>query len=128
MTGEADLRGHRVLVVEDDFYLANDTARALQGVGAEVLGPCSTEEAARDELEEAHPTGAVVDINLGRGPSFALARTLRQQGVAFVFITGYDEAVIPPEFEGVARLQKPVELRQVVGSLAKVLGVPPSSE
>jgi hypothetical protein len=29
MTGEADLSGHRVLVVEDDYYLATDTARAL---------------------------------------------------------------------------------------------------
>ena len=31
MTGEADLSGHRVLVIEDDYYLATDTARALQG-------------------------------------------------------------------------------------------------
>jgi hypothetical protein len=39
MTNEADLRGHRILVVEDDYYLATDAARALRGAGAEVIGP-----------------------------------------------------------------------------------------
>lgn len=67
MTGEADLSGHRILVVEDDYYLATDTARALQGAGAEVIGPCPSEEAARDALEEGAPAAALVDINLARG-------------------------------------------------------------
>ncbi len=40
----------------------------------------------------------------------------------FVFITGYDEKVIPPEFAGVARLQKPVDFRQVVEAVAKAGG------
>ncbi|WP_244490516.1 hypothetical protein [Rhizobium sp. Root708] len=55
MTGQADLSGQRVLVVEDDYYLATDTARALKGAGAEVLGPCATEGAARAEIADATP-------------------------------------------------------------------------
>ncbi|CAO4154081.1 Blue-light-activated histidine kinase [Methylorubrum thiocyanatum] len=125
MTGEADLSGHRILVVEDDYYLATDTARALQGAGAEVIGPCPSEEAARDALEEGAPAAALVDINLGSGPSFALAALLRERGVPFVFITGYDEGVIPPDFADVERLQKPVELKRVVQFVAETL-LPPS--
>lgn len=121
MTGEADLRGLRVLVVEDDFYLATDTARALQGAGANVLGPCPNEEAARDALADEHPDAAVVDINLGAGPSFKLAETLKDRGIPFVFTTGYDPEVIPTEFEGVQRLQKPVPLRQIVAAVSKLL-------
>ena len=121
MTGEADLSGQRVLVVEDDYYLATDTARALQGAGATVLGPCANEETAEDAIRETVPTAAVLDINLGRGPSFKLARTLRERSIRFVFLTGYDEDVIPDEFESVVRLQKPVELRQIVKTLAKTL-------
>jgi PAS domain S-box-containing protein len=44
MTGAPDLTGKIVLVVEDDYYVASDTAAALRGAGAEVLGPCPTEE------------------------------------------------------------------------------------
>ena len=40
-----------MLVVEDEYYIASETARALQGAGAEVAGPCASEHAARTELE-----------------------------------------------------------------------------
>ncbi|MEH3120033.1 MAG: PAS domain-containing protein [Methylorubrum populi] len=125
MSGESDLSGHRILVVEDDYYLATDTARALRRAGAAVLGPCPSEAAAREALDEGAPTAALVDINLGSGPSFALAALLRERGTPFVFITGYDEGVIPPDFADVERLQKPVELKRVVDFLADTLGTPP---
>lgn len=121
MTGESDLSGHRVLVVEDDYYLATDTARALQGAGAAILGPCATEADARRELEGQTPTAVVLDINLGSGPSFKLAEFLNDRGIPFVFITGYDQAVIPAEFEGVGRLQKPVQLRQIVAAISRLV-------
>ncbi len=121
MIGQSDLGGQRILVVEDDYYLATDTARALQKAGAQVLGPCPSEDAAREVVAESMPDGALVDINLGAGPSFALAGLLRERGVPFVFITGYDEGVIPAEFLDVKRLQKPVELQRVVDFLAATL-------
>lgn len=124
MTGAADLRGHRVLVVEDDYYLATDAARALAGAGAEVMGPCATEEDARSEIEEHRPAAAVLDVNLGKGPSFKLAEILKDLGIPFVFITGYDQEVIPAEFEGIERLQKPVQLRQIVGRVARLIEAP----
>ena len=121
MTGEADLSGLRVLVIEDDYYLATDAARALQGAGANVLGPCPNEEAARDELANERFDVAVIDINLGAGPSFKLAETLKDRGIPFVFTTGYDPEVIPAEFAGVERLQKPVQLRQIVAAVSKLV-------
>ncbi|MEA1835268.1 PAS domain S-box protein [Methylobacterium durans] len=121
MTGEADLTGHCVLVVEDDFYLATDAMRALQGAGAEVMGPCATDEDARAELKECRPDAVVLDINLGKGPSFKLAEHLKDNGIPFVFTTGYDQEVIPTEFKDVERLEKPLQLRQIVGAIAMLL-------
>lgn len=123
MSGEADLRDIRVLVIEDDYYLATDTARALQRAGAEIIGSCSNEQAAWDEIKRATPHSAVVDINLGKGPSFKLARELRRRGVPFVFMTGYDNDAIPLEFENVARLQKPVDPNQIVMLLSTAMGM-----
>jgi PAS domain S-box-containing protein len=125
MTGQPDLTGQRILVVEDDYYLASDTARALIGAGAEVLGPCATEESAHAEMGEAIPTAAVLDINLGVGASFGLAGDLKRDGVPFVFITGYDQEVIPERFGDVTRLQKPVEFRHVIEAIAETLGIAP---
>jgi PAS domain S-box-containing protein len=123
MTGQADLTGHRILVVEDDYYLASDTARALKGAGAEVLGPCPNEERAREAMAEATPTGAVLDLNLGGGaPSFVIADELQARAVPFILVSGYDSGSIPPEYATVPRLQKPVQLRQIITALGTALG------
>ncbi|WP_349546089.1 hypothetical protein [Bradyrhizobium sp. ORS 375] len=44
------LAGRRLLVVEDDYYLADDLARALGAEGAEVVGPVSNIDSALDLL------------------------------------------------------------------------------
>lgn len=121
MTGEADLSGFRILVVEDEYYLATDTARALQGAGAQVIGPCPSEEMARAEMRAQLPDAAVLDVNLGAGPSLKLAETLKDERIPFVFVTGYDPKMIPEEFSDIERLAKPVQLRHVVGAVAKLL-------
>ena len=121
MTGQADLCGQRILVVEDDYYSATDTTRALRGAGAEVLGPCPTEGAALAEIMKGAPSAAVLDINLGPGASFKLADTLKRGGIPFIFTTGYDDEIIPPELADTPCLQKPIELRQLVRSLANLL-------
>jgi DNA-binding response OmpR family regulator len=128
MTGEPDLSGHRILVVEDDYYLATDSARALRGAGAEVIGPCSSDEEARDALAKQRPDAALVDINLGPGPTFKLAETLKDAGIPFVFVTGYDQNVIPAEFDTVERLEKPMQLRRVVGAVSKLLTAGPQRQ
>jgi hypothetical protein len=88
-----------------------------------VLGPCATEETARSEIQDTPPTCAIFDINLRGDRSFALAGDFKRDGVPFVFITGYDQDIIPERFEGIMRLQKPVEFRYVISALADTLGI-----
>jgi PAS domain S-box-containing protein len=119
MSGAPDLTGRVVLVVEDDYYMAADTTSALRGAGAEVLGPCPNEETAREQLETSMPTHAVLDLNLGGGgPRFEIAQLLKAKGIPFVFITGYDPDIIPPDLADVPRLQKPVPFRAIVESVS----------
>jgi DNA-binding response OmpR family regulator len=124
MTGEANLAGQRVLVVEDDYYLATDTARALKAAGVTVLGPVPNEAAAREAIETGNPTAAVVDINLGSGPAFGVARLLTERAVPFIFLTGYDQTAIPPDFAQAPSLRKPVEFRSIATALALALSGP----
>lgn len=122
MAGEPRLDGQRVLVVDDDFYLAHDAAAALRSAGARVLGPCGTVAEALRAMEAERPTVAVVDINLGCGPSYELMEALQSAGVPFVLVTGYDAAVVPAGLSHAPRLQKPVTPRQVVHAVIDALG------
>lgn len=121
MTGAPDLTGRNVLVVEDDYYIAGDTAAALRGAGAKVLGPCPSEDATLDLLETATPTHAVLDLNLGGGePQFGIAHALKERGVPFNFLTGYDPDAVPEDLACVVRLQKPVTFRNIVEAVAQL--------
>jgi len=106
------LEGLRVLVIEDDYYIATDEQQALQGAGAVVIGPCAQASDAVD--------CAVVDINLGRGPSFEAAATLRRRGIPFLFTTGYDAGAIPREFADVPRLEKPIREADLVAAIIRM--------
>lgn len=119
MTGTPNLSGKAILIVEDDYYAAVDTAVALRQAGADILGPCPTEAAAVELLAELTPTAAVVDVNLGgREAKFELAHQLLERGVPFVFVTGYDPGSIPVDFAKVKLLQKPIPLREIAETIA----------
>ncbi|MBV9653216.1 MAG: response regulator [Acetobacteraceae bacterium] len=125
MSGEPDLSRHRILVIEDDYFLATDAARALLSAGAIIVGPCPTEGAARAQLDGERPDAAVVDINLGPGPSFELAKLLTERGIPFVFLTGYDQQIIPDGFTHITRLEKPIQSWQLVEAISRSLGSAP---
>lgn len=109
-----ELDGCRVLVIEDDYYLADDAHRLLRQAGATVLGPCARLDQCMALLESSPMDCAVVDINLGRGLSFEIPAWLREHGIPFVFVTGYGEDVIAEPYADVERLEKPVESRRLV--------------
>ncbi|MBB3559925.1 PAS domain S-box-containing protein [Rhizobium sp. BK512] len=121
MTGAPDLSGKTILVVEDDYYVASDTAAALRGAGAVVLGPSPTAEDVAHVLEHETPTSVVLDLNLGGGgPKFEIAHRLLERGIPFVFLTGYDPDVIPDDLANIKRLQKPIALREVVEAVSRL--------
>jgi DNA-binding response OmpR family regulator len=116
----ASLEGLNILVLEDDFYIADDTRETLEAAGATVLGPCRDAVSGFRVLEGQHAHCAVVDINLGQGPSFEPARELLARGIPVVLVTGYDQGVIPAELADVRCLQKPTDARKLVTAVRDV--------
>lgn len=113
------LAGRRVLVVEDEFFIADDMEAALRRAGAEVLGPVPTcaEALALGAAERGRIDIAVLDINLGGELCFPVADALAAAGVPFIFATGYEEAVLPERFRQVRRWEKPFDLSGLVRHL-----------
>lgn len=79
----------RILIVEDDAFLAFAIETALSAVGHRIVGFARNETLAR-ELAVAHrPDLALVDLNLARESSGAVvARDLRALGVPSLFVSG----------------------------------------
>ena len=103
----------RVLVVEDDYFLAEDLSAALGETGAEVLGPVPDLESALSLLDRGPaPTAAILDIKLGRAWVYPLADALRERGIPFVFATGYEASAIPAAYAAVPRCEKPYGAEQ----------------
>lgn len=111
------LSGARILVVEDEFFLATDLERGLRRAGAEVVGPFGRARQASEALGETAIDAAILDINLGGEMVFPLADELVTAAVPFVFTTGYDEAIIPARFDSVPRFVKPIDLDRTLQAL-----------
>jgi CheY-like chemotaxis protein len=116
------LQGLAVLVMEDDYYLADDTQRVLEAAGARVAGPYGRVAESLARLQESDIDCGVLDVNLGGGRSFAAARALKQQHVPFVFLTGYGREAIPQDLASVELLEKPVDARRLIDAVARVCG------
>lgn len=107
---KALLSGLRVLVVEDDYFIAEEICSTLRNNGAEVLGPSPDIEHGLDMVKNHRIDCAVLDINLHGNLAFNLASELQQRGTPAIFATGYDGSVLPDAFSGCVRLEKPVNL------------------
>lgn len=120
MTGSKRLGGLSVLIVEDDYFLAEDARHALESAGARVLGPFARIEEAEELVHSTRPDCALLDINLGSGPDFTVAKTLLEQDIPVVFVTGYDAAIIPSELSHVNCLQKPTTPNKIIGAVEQL--------
>lgn len=108
----------RVLVVEDEFYIADDMAAALTQLGAEVVGPAPSKETALAILSSESPIhAAVLDINLKGQAVFPVADALTARGVPFVFASGYGPAMLPNRFRAVPLFEKPFNPRDLATAL-----------
>ncbi|MBC7667190.1 response regulator [Caulobacter sp. DWR2-3-1b2] len=119
MTTSKSLAGMDVLLVEDDYYLADDTRRVLAAAGANVAGPYARVAESLSRVAQGRVDCGVLDINLGEGPSFIMARALKQRDVPFVFATGYGREVLPDDFNEVELLEKPVDPRLLIDAVAR---------
>jgi len=77
----SDLKGLRILVVEDSWHLGMALKRLLLALGANVVGPAATTADAIHLITDQAPDVALVDINLRHGElAYGLIRVLDDHG------------------------------------------------
>ncbi|MGY3444766.1 DNA-binding response OmpR family regulator [Bradyrhizobium sp. USDA 4473] len=116
------LAGRRILVVEDEYFLADGIDRAFQALGAVVAGPVGTIGDARRILHVGGVIdGAVLDVNIRGEMIYPVARELLARSVPFVFTSGYDRIVVGSEFAHVPLFEKPIDVRAMADGLARAI-------
>jgi CheY-like chemotaxis protein len=111
-------RGVRLLIVEDEYFLAQDLADHFQSLGVKVLGPAGTVADALSLLRSHEVEGAVLDVNLRGERVYPVADVLLQKDVPFVFASGYGGELEPDVYTGVPRCIKPVDFSVLTKTLA----------
>jgi DNA-binding response OmpR family regulator len=111
------LSGYSILIVEDDYFIAQDLASTLREFGAQVFGPVPDVRRARSLAEQHDLHCAILDINLKGELAFDFAGDLQASGVRPIFATGYDASFLPTELQGVSCLLKPVAARDLVQTI-----------
>jgi DNA-binding response OmpR family regulator len=114
------LRGARVLVVEDEYYIADDVRRELKAAGANVVGPVGTIELAQKAVDEDAFDCAVLDLNLHGESALPIAERLMERGKSFAIATGYGSGSVPDRLHGVPRIEKPFDPPTLVALIDKL--------
>ncbi|MBT2246804.1 MULTISPECIES: response regulator [Sphingobium] len=121
---ESSLSGLRILVIEDEYMLADDLRTELGDAGASVVGPVGTLGEALDLIRsQAELDAAVVDVNLGGESGIPAVEALVARSVPIVLATGYDEGAIPENLRHLPRCEKPINMSRLATLLRGTVGI-----
>lgn len=112
-----------ILVVEDEYLVAQELVRVLEEGGFEVLGPVSTVGAALYLVGHRRPDAAVLDVALRNDLVSPVARTLDAMGVPFLITSAYSLEALwgEPVIAGARMLGKPTNPAELIRSLRDML-------
>lgn len=109
----------RVLVVEDEWLIADYLQEVLQDAGYLVCGPAARVSQALQLIEEEHPDAALLDVHLRIETSVPIARALSEKSVPFAFMTGYSLNDLAHDLQDRPVLNKPVDLSALMKCVAQ---------
>ena len=114
-----DLAGLRLLLVEDEYLIAQFLAEIVQEMGAEVLGPVASVDDALELIADCPDTdAAILDVNLRGEVVYPVADVLIDRRVPLVFTSGYGRDALPTRYGDIDLFTKPVCPSVVTAALA----------
>lgn len=112
----------RVLVVEDDAFIALDLQDVLSEAGYQVIGPVGTVSEAIALLDAHQPDMALLDYNLGEETSIPVAQKLEDLSVPFMFLSGQVSSVMLGKTRTVPKvMSKPFVPDHLVSTLGQLV-------
>jgi RNA polymerase sigma-70 factor (ECF subfamily) len=102
----------RVMVVEDEIWIAMALEEAVRDAGFEVVGPVGRLQDAIELARSQTIDAALLDIRLDREMVFPVADILLDRDVPFAFVTAFSESEIQRPHQGRPVWNKPINRSQ----------------
>ena len=116
---------YRVMILEDDPFIALDMEGVMEDAGFDVVGPVASVPEALKLITECDnkPDCALLDFYVTGGTSEFVARELAKIGVPFMFLTGNadDARQALSDYDLLIR-SKPVHTERIVEDVTNLLG------
>lgn len=119
----SEIKGVRVLIVEDEPLVGIMLEEMLQELGADVAANALTLEEALILATDCEIDAAVLDVNLSGARSYPVADKLRARGIPFVFATGYGSTVLAGNYGDDRLIHKPYSLADVERALLEMIDI-----
>jgi len=125
MTSMPTLCGQKILLIEDEWLIADFISAMLEDMECTVSGPVATVVDALTAIAAGNIDCALLDANLNGECSAPIADALVAKGIPFIVVTGYGGLVLATETMNIApRLGKPFLEADLRRSLELALNKP----
>jgi CheY-like chemotaxis protein len=116
------LRDRRILVVEDEYWIAMMLHDCLEDVGSVVVGPVpSVEKALNAIAADPDIDAAILDVNLGGEMAYPVAEALTARHIPFIFTSGYEDATLRARYPQIRNCHKPYVFLSMEKALTSAL-------
>ncbi len=115
------LAGRRILIVEDDAFIAMALEDTLLDFGMSVAGIARNLREAERLARECEFDVALLDVNIGHDTIDPIAEAIAARGLPFVFTTGHGRAGLPEAYRDRAIVEKPFYVDEILRALREQL-------
>ena len=112
-----DIRGTRILVIEDQPIIALALSDAVTEMGAVVVGAAASIGEALNLASTIDADAALLDLWLGDALAYAVGDVLHQRGIPFIVISGASRTEEPEAIRNAPRLIKPFMPDELLAAL-----------
>ena len=112
----------RVLIVEDEYLIAMDTAACLEDAGCAIVGIAASVDNALALLAAEECDAAVLDANLKGVSAEPVAEALCQRGIPYLVVSGYAPNQRPGLLATAPALSKPCLESKLVAAVLALRG------
>jgi DNA-binding NtrC family response regulator len=118
------LAGKSILVVEDEIIIGMMLVKEIAAVGGAAIGPVTSVADALKEIESRIVDVVILDAKLIDGSGAELAACLEERRIAYLVVSGYERANLPPALSKAPFIAKPIALPLLIEAIENLASAP----